>query len=67
MLYTIEATEQEITALRQLLHRAVLHSGMDVAEAATHWNRKLMTATQLPPTRTNGAGAEKPETIDPPK
>ena len=38
MTYIIEATEQEIVALRQMLHRAVLHSGMDVAEAAAHWN-----------------------------
>ena len=47
--YLIEATEQEIVALRQMLHRAVLHSGMDVAEAAAHWNRKLIEVMKAPP------------------
>lgn len=51
---TIEATHEEIMALRQLLHRAVLHSGMDAAEAAAHWNRKLMETMQAPLPKANG-------------
>ena len=46
---TIEATDDEITVLRQLIHRAVLHSGMDAAEMAIHWNRKLLVAMQETP------------------
>lgn len=46
---TVEFTEQEIAALRQLLHRAVLHSGMDVAEAAVMITQKLVAATRVPP------------------
>ncbi len=42
----IEASQEEITALRQLLHRACLHSGMDVAEVAVYWNNKLIAALQ---------------------
>ena len=40
----IETNDAEVAALRQLLHRAVLHSGMDVAEAALYWNKKLSEA-----------------------
>ena len=53
----IEATEEEIIALRQLLHRAVLHSGMEVAEAAAFWNRKLMAVQAA---KSNGADKGAP-------
>ena len=53
---TIETTEEEIIALRQLLHRAVLHSGMEVAEAAAFWNRKLMAVRW----KSNGADKGAP-------
>jgi hypothetical protein len=43
---TIQATQEELLALRQLLHRAVLHSGMQAAEAAVHWHNKLNMAEQ---------------------
>ncbi len=49
---TLTLTEQEVIALRQLLHRALLHSGMDVAEAATHFNRRLSEA--VPDAKPNG-------------
>jgi hypothetical protein len=42
----IEATDEEVAALHQLLHRAVLHSGMDAAEAACLWKQKLIRAAQ---------------------
>ena len=48
------ATDQEIIALRQLLDHAVRSGGMGVAEAALHWNRKLMLAMQGPPPAANG-------------
>lgn len=51
---TIETTEEEVLALRQLLHRAVLHSGLEVAEVAAFWNRKLM-AVQAEAQKGNGA------------
>ena len=60
---TIEATDEEIAALHQLLHRAVLHSGMEVAEAALHWKRKLLAVTQEVLPKTNGASRQ--ETISP--
>jgi hypothetical protein len=41
---TIETTPEELAALRQLLHRAVLHSGMQAAEAAVHWANKIAAA-----------------------
>lgn len=41
---TIEANAEEVAALRQLLHRAVLHSGMQAAEAAVHWSNKIAAA-----------------------
>lgn len=44
---TIHATPDEVAALHQLLHRAVLHSGMDVAEAALHWKQKLIVASTV--------------------
>jgi hypothetical protein len=40
----IMASPQEVAILRQLLHRAVLHGGMDVAEAAVLWGHKLRGA-----------------------
>lgn len=40
----ILATDQEIATLRVLIHRAVLHDGMDVAEAAVMWGHKLKVA-----------------------
>ena len=43
---TIEATDEEVAVLHQLLHRAVLHSGMEAAEAACLWKRKLIAAAQ---------------------
>ena len=51
--YIIEATADEIRALQQMLHRACLHSGMDVADAAAHWNRKLVE-TLKPVRKANG-------------
>ena len=54
-MFIIEATKEEIDVLRQMLHRACLHSGMDVAEAAAHWNRKLVAASMpMPPEKANG-------------
>jgi hypothetical protein len=49
---TIEATEEELLALRQLLHRAVLHSGMQAAEAAVHWSNKITVAEMAKPKST---------------
>ncbi len=40
----IMASDQEIATLRELLHRATLHSGMQVAEAAVLWGNKLRVA-----------------------
>jgi hypothetical protein len=34
-------TEQELLALKRLIHLAVLHSGMEVAEMAVVLNRKV--------------------------
>ena len=48
---TITLTLEEVVALRQLLHRAVLHSGMDAAQAACHFNQKLNEAV---PVKANG-------------
>ena len=61
---TIEATDEEIAALIQLIHRAVLHSGMDAAEAAVHWRRKLTEAVQAPPKGLNGQQNLQPPTQD---
>jgi len=41
---TVPATPEELAALKQLLHRAVLHSGMEAADAAVHWMRKIQAA-----------------------
>jgi hypothetical protein len=43
---TIEFTDEELVALRMLLHRAVLHSGMDVAETAVFLTKKIMGASR---------------------
>jgi hypothetical protein len=50
----ILATDQEIATLRVLIHRAVLHDGMDVAEAAVMWGHKLKVAE---------AAGEEPEDV----
>jgi hypothetical protein len=42
----LAASDAELVALLQLLNRAVLHSGMDVAEAAVHWKNKVVAARQ---------------------
>jgi hypothetical protein len=44
MMITVEATSEELAVLRQLLHRAVLHSGMQAASAAVHWAAKIDAA-----------------------
>lgn len=52
---TIIATPEEVAALKQLLHRAVQHSGLDAAEAAVFWMRKIQAAenkTSQRPTET---------------
>jgi hypothetical protein len=59
----IEATEEEIIALRQLLHRAVLHSGMEVAEAAAFWNRKLMAVQAQKGNGADKAAGGRPELV----
>ena len=41
---TLSFTQQEVMALQQLLHRAVQHSGMEVAEAAVVINIILQNA-----------------------
>ena len=41
----IEATEQEAQALLQIMHRACLHSGMDVIDAVSVWRNKIMEAS----------------------
>jgi hypothetical protein len=53
----VQFTEQEIAALRELIHRACLHSGMQVAEAAVTLTTKLNQAveSQQPPLQANGA------------
>lgn len=58
----ITATEQEIAVLLQLLHRAVLHGGMEVAAAAVSWQHKLMQATQAArgPATENGHKPSRP-------
>jgi hypothetical protein len=40
----ITATDEELAALLQLLHRALLHSGMDAVDAALHWKMKITAA-----------------------
>jgi hypothetical protein len=55
---TLTATDAELVVLLQLLHRAVLHSGMDVADAAVFWKAKVTAArTSLGSTKANGADA----------
>jgi hypothetical protein len=51
---TLEFTQEEVAALRQLLHRALLHSGMDVLQAVGHFENKLREAEQASPPRANG-------------
>ena len=48
--HILKLTTNEINVLQQLIHRACLHSGLDVAEAAATLNRKLNEAKQQPPT-----------------
>jgi len=52
---TVTGTQDEFNALKQLLHRAVLHSGMDAAEAAVFWTRKIQAA-EIAAKKLNGTG-----------
>jgi len=52
---TIVGTPEEFNALKQLLHRAVLHSGMEAADAAVFWNRKIQAA-EVAAKKLNGIG-----------
>ena len=58
---TVTGTLEEFNALRQLIHRAVLHSGMEAADAAVFWNRKIQAA-EVAAKKLNSTGA--PITID---
>jgi hypothetical protein len=60
---TIETTEEEVLALRQLLHRAVLHSGLEVAEVAAFWNRKLMAVQAQKDNGADKAAGGRPELV----
>lgn len=42
----LKLTVQEAAALQQLLHRAVLHSGMEVAETAVYLSARIKQAMQ---------------------
>lgn len=55
----IEANEQEIAALQMMLHRACLQGGLQVAQAAAHWNMKLTMVMQASG-KANGHGDSIP-------
>ena len=52
----IEATNEAIIALRHVLNRAVLHSGMQVAEVCVYWDKILIAAMSQDLPKLNGAG-----------
>ena len=59
---TITGTPEEFIALKQLLHRAVLHSGLEAADAAVYWMHKIVEAEQQHVARKgNGAAREQIE------
>jgi len=52
---TLELTPEEVVALRQLLHRALLHSGMEVLQVVGHFETKLRQGEQDVRPKPNGS------------
>lgn len=58
---TVQFTEEELQAQLQLNHRALLHSGADVADAAVHLKNKYMEASlRARVSMGNGAAKDAP-------
>lgn len=55
----IPCNQDELNALKQLLHRAVQHSGLEAAEAAVHWMHKIADAERRT-AKGNGADHAQP-------